>query len=115
MILGSCDISFSEIKIILDRLVADRKDNLSFFHGGFFSWADKAALADAVVSPFGTPPEFRLIEPDLVGVGRAKETTLFKALTVGVGGYDQMPYGGPYASGDDLRAIETWINAGMPD
>src|ERR1041385_6297560 len=93
-------VGFAQVKPILDKLVEGREDNLAFVHGNAFGWADKVMLANAVVRPFGVDPAFRLIDPSLVGVGRAKETTLYKALTIGVGGYERMPFGGPYATQD---------------
>jgi hypothetical protein len=112
--LGS-GVGFSQIKAILDRLVAGRECNLPLPHGTAFSWVDKKALANAVVRPFGSPPEYRLIDPLLVGVGKATETNLYRALTEGVGGYDRMPFGGPYASAEELQLIQKWIDGGMPD
>jgi hypothetical protein len=108
-------VGFADIKAILDLLVKGREGNLSFVHGDAFGWADKAALANAVVRPFGSDPAFRLIDPSLVGVGRSKETNIYIALTVGIDGFERMPFGGPYATPDQLALIAEWIDDGMPD
>lgn len=108
-------VGFTQIKAILDQLVAGREANLPFLHGDAFGWADKAMLANAIVRPLGSDPAFRLIDPSLVGVGRATETYLYKALTTGVGGYARMPLDGPFATTEQLALIEDWIDAGMPD
>src|ERR1017187_3697839 len=104
---------FAQVKAILDKLVKGREDNLTFVHGDAFGWADKAMLANAVVRPFGSDPAFRLIDPGLVGVGRAKETNIYVALTVGIGGFERMPFGGPYATPEQLALIADWIDGGM--
>jgi hypothetical protein len=108
-------VGFAEVKAILDGLVKGREEDLPFLHGDAFGWADKAMLANAVVRPFGADPEFRLIDPSLVGIGRAKETNLYIALTRGIGGYARMPLGGPYATEQQLRLIGDWIDDNMPD
>jgi hypothetical protein len=108
-------VGFAEVKAILDLPVKGREDNLAFVHGGAFGWADKAMLVNAVARPFGSDPAFRLIDPSLVGVGRAKETNIYIALTVGVGGFERMPFGGPYATPEQLALIAEWIDDGMPD
>ena len=84
-------------------------------HGGGFGWKDKSAFVNAVVMPFGDEPSFRLIDPSLVGVGRATETFLYQALTTGVPGYPRMPFGGPYTTAEELELIREWIDTGMPD
>ena len=61
------------------------------------------------------PLAFRLIDPSLVGVGRAKETNIYIALTVGIAGFERMPFGGPYATDEQLAVIAEWIDEGMPD
>lgn len=108
-------VGFTQIKAILDKLVEGREENLAFVHGDAFGWTDKAMLAAAVASPFGADPAFRLIDPSLVGVGKAKETHLYKALTVGIGGFGRMPFGGPFATDEQLAQIADWIDDGMPD
>ncbi|MCZ4093461.1 hypothetical protein [Sinorhizobium psoraleae] len=108
-------VGFAEVKAILDLLVQGREDNLSFVHGDAFGWADKAMLVSAVARPFGADPAFRLIDPSLVGVGRAKETNIYIALTAGIGGFERMPFGGPYATPEQLALIAEWIDNGMPD
>src|SRR5215471_89626 len=109
-------VGFAVVKAILDSLVSghDAKD-LMFVHGQAFGWADKASLANVVVRPFGSDPGFRLIDPSLVGVGRAKETNIYIALTVGIAGFERMPFGGPYATDDQIALIAKWIDDGMPD
>jgi hypothetical protein len=57
----------------------------------------------------------QLIDPSLVGVGRAKETNIYIALTVGIGGFERMPFGGPYATDEQLALIAKWIDCRMPD
>src|SRR5262245_32263640 len=81
---------------------------------GEFGWTDKAMLANAVVRPNGTGSPLRLIDPSQVGNGRARETFLYQALTTGVAGFAQMPLGGPFATPEELTAIQQWIDAGMP-
>jgi hypothetical protein len=108
-------VGFAAVKAILDLLVKGREDNLPFVHGDAFGWADKAMLANAVARPFGSDPAFRLIDPSVVGVGRAKETNIYIALTVGIGGFERMPFGGPYATPEQLAVIAEWIDDGMPD
>ncbi|HZC97696.1 MAG TPA: hypothetical protein VE267_16515, partial [Bradyrhizobium sp.] len=108
-------VGFADIKAILDLLVKGREDNLTFIHGDAFGWSNKAALANAVVRPFSSDPAFRLIDPSLVGVGRAKETNIYIALTVGIAGFERMPFGGPYATPEQLALIAEWIDDGMPD
>ena len=58
---------------------------------------------------------FRVIDPSLVGNGRAKETNIYIALTVGIGGFERMPFGGPYATPEQMALIVEWIDDGMPD
>jgi hypothetical protein len=106
---------FAQVKAILDSLVTGHEDNLTFVHGEGFGWATKAKLADAVARPFGSDPAFRLIDPSLVGNGRAKETNIYIALTVGIGGFERMPFGGPFATAEQLALIAEWIDDGMPD
>ena len=108
-------VRFAQIKTILDKLVKGREVNLPFVHGDAFRWADKTMLANAVARPFGADPSFRLIDPDLVGNDRAKETNLYKALTTGIGGFERMPFGGPYATDEEISQIAQWIDDGMPD
>jgi len=108
-------VGFADVKAILDLLVKGREENLKFIHGDGFGWDDKAMLANAVVRPFGEDPGFRLIDPSLVNVGRAKETNIYIALTVGIGGFSRMPLDGPYATPEQLAVITEWIDAGMPD
>ena len=89
-------VGFADVKAILDSLMSGHGwDDLTFVHGNAFGWADKAALANAVVRPFSSDPAFRLIDPSLVGVGRAKETNIYIALTVGIAGFERMPFWGP--------------------
>ena len=108
-------VGFADVKAILDLLVKGREENLKFIHGDAFGWETKAMLANAAVRPFNQDPAFRLINPALVGVGRAKETNIYIALTVGIAGFSQMPLDGPYATPEQLAVITDWIDAGMPD
>lgn len=109
-------VGFADVKAILDSLVKGHTwDDLNFIHGDAFGWADKATLAKAEVRPFGSDPPYRLIDPALVGVGRAKETNIYIALTVGIAGFERMPFGGPYATDAQLATICEWIDDGMPD
>ena len=109
-------VGFADVKAILDSLVSGHDwDDLNFVHGSAFGWADKAALANAVVRPFSSDPAYRLIDSSLVGVGRAKETNIYIALTVGIAGFERMPFGGPYATDEQLATICEWIDDGMPD
>ncbi|HEX6830386.1 MAG TPA: hypothetical protein VF090_02445, partial [Methyloceanibacter sp.] len=106
---------FAQIKAIVDRLIAGRDDDMPLVHGEGFGWKDKSAFVKAVVMPFGDEPSFRLIDPALIGVGRATETFLYQALTTGVSGYPRMPFGGPYATDEELELIRDWIDTGTPD
>ena len=108
-------VSFAQVKAILDNLVAGREPNLPLAHGDMFAWTDKQTLANALARPFGSDPAFRLIDPALVGTGRATETNLYKALTVGIDGFERMPFGGPFATPDEIALIRDWIDGGMPD
>jgi hypothetical protein len=48
-------VGFAGVKAILDSLVSGHGwDDLTFVHGNAFGWADKAALANAVVRPFSS-------------------------------------------------------------
>jgi hypothetical protein len=107
-------VTFAQVKGILDRLVAGREDLLPPLHGDQLRWSCKSELSDAVVRPYGTGEPYRLISPELVGVGRAKETFLYRILATGFGKFDRMPFGGPYATCDELKAIRDWIDTGMP-
>lgn len=108
-------VGFAEVKAILDFLVKGREESLPFVHGDAFGWANKTMLTSATARPFGDDPAFRLIDPSLVGVGRAKETNIYIALTAGIGGFERMPFGGPYATPEQLELLVEWIDNGMPD
>ena len=108
-------VGFAQVKAILDALVEGREENLPLLHGRDFGWADKPMLAQAVVRPNGTGSPIRLIDPALVGTGRARETALYIALTTGVAGFPRMPFEGPYATDEQLATIEHCIDAGLPD
>jgi hypothetical protein len=108
-------VGFAEVKALLDSLVTGHEDNLTFVHGDAFGWATKEMLANAVAQPFGSGPTFRLIDPSMVGNGRAKETNIYVALTVGIDGFERMPFGGPYATPEQIALIVEWIDDGMPD
>lgn len=103
------------VKQILDEVLArweeehGRKAALKVSHGDSLQWDDKHALASS--KPF----DLTLIEPDKVGVGRARETNLVKILTRNVGGFRRMPSRGPYLSTGEIEEIVAWIDAGMPD
>jgi hypothetical protein len=108
-------VGFAQVKALLDSLVTGHENNLTFVHGDAFGWATKEMLANAVARPFGSDPAFRLIDPSMVGNGRAKETNIYIALTVGIGGFERMPFGGPYATPEQIALIVEWIDDGMPD
>lgn len=103
------------IKEILDNSLKrwqeahGRAPRLEIAHDGHLGWETKEELAES--NPYGK----QLIEPDMVGNGRAEETNLVKILRTYIGGYRRMPSGGPYLPDDEIREIVDWINAGMPD
>jgi hypothetical protein len=105
------------VKAILDQAIAAWKQQhgaepqLTPIHGASFGWDTKPMLAAA------KGRGKRLIDPALVGNGKAKETNLYQALSVGFpdDGIERMPAGGPYLSDDDLAKLAAWIDAGMPD
>ena len=57
------------------------------------------------------PYRRQLIEPGKPG----RETHLVIFLRKGVGMIPRMPRGGPFLSEDEIREIERWIDAGMPE
>jgi hypothetical protein len=73
-------------------------------------------------APFGwrTSDELRksfafglqLIDPQMIGNGRGKETNLYLALTKGVPGNPRMPINGPFLAKADTDTIAAWIDAG---
>jgi hypothetical protein len=106
------------VKQILDGLIADwtaangTAPNLRGKHNDpNFGWATKDQLKNS------KGRGFQLIQPGVAG----KDTNLVKALTTGVGGFPQMPDGGPYLTDPDpkykgqLDYIIKWIDEGMPD
>lgn len=109
---------FADVKAILDFLVRDRTENLTFFHGDRFGWADFEALRDAVARPRGSTTDFPLIQCEMVGNGRAEETNLIQVLRGTLPGIDRMPFGGDiegdFATDDQIATIAQWINDGMP-
>src|SRR2546423_12844781 len=105
---------FTDVKTVLDDAVAGWKtknggDPDLTVHGANFGWDNKAQLAAAVAF------HKRLIDPMLVGNGRAEETNLVKALRTGVSGMPRMPDDGPYLADEKIAVVVDWINGGMPD
>ena len=108
--------TFAEVKAILDGLIASWTAQQGTaphlgVHGSAFGWDTKAKLAAAKAVGL------RLIDPKMVGNGKAKETNLYIALTSGFpdDGIPRMAKDGPYISDTDLAGIVEWIDAGMPD
>lgn len=95
----------------LERWAAEhgREPKMKAVHEGHIGWETKEELAESTV--FG----LQLIEPEMVGNGRAEETNLIKILRRNIGGYRRMPSRGPYIPEDEIREIVDWINAGMPE
>ena len=52
----------------------------------------------------------RFVEPGVP----APETALIISLRKGFGTIPRMPMGGPFLKEEEIREIETWIDAGMP-
>ena len=94
---------FGKVKRILDALVArweaDRgrpPDLINRHQNGLFGWADRDQLRDAIARGL------RLLQPDLVGNGRAEETNLIRILRARLNQFPRMPHNGPYMSDDDI-------------
>lgn len=109
------DTHWTRIKKILDdslerwREENGRDPKMKAVHEGHIGWTTKEELMQSVVY------DLRLIEPDKIGNGLARETNLVKILTRNVGGYRRMPSRGPYLSPEEIGEIVEWIDAGTPD
>jgi hypothetical protein len=109
---------FAEVKAILDFLVRDRTENLTFIHGDRFGWASIEDLREAIARPRGSTTGYPLIQSEMVGNGQAEETNLIRVLRGTLPGIYQMPFGGDidgdFATEDQIAIIAKWINDGMP-
>jgi hypothetical protein len=109
--------TFAEVKATLNHLVEDRDiPRMKVTHGGnLFSWDTAEELRNAVAEIFGTT--YRLIDPALVGNGRADETFLVQVLMGPLEEEDipRMPFHGPFATADQINVIRDWINNGACD
>jgi hypothetical protein len=115
---GNPSPTFADVGAILDWLVKGKTQHLKGKHQSqSFGWTDKEALLAAeVVRPTKT---YRLIQPELINVGRATETNLYRALSeAGLDGWN-MPWQGndegAYATEEELATIAAWIDLGCPD
>jgi len=109
------DVHWPRVKEILDTAIErwqaerGREPKMKAVHEGFVGWGTREELAAS------NSYDLRLVDPELVGNGRAHETNLIKILTRNIGGYRRMPSGGPYLSAAEIEEIAQWIDAGMPD
>ncbi|MFL6374450.1 MAG: hypothetical protein ACJ73D_07285 [Pyrinomonadaceae bacterium] len=106
-------IGFTDVKKILDDgltawEVANGQADLTS-HGASFSWATKPVLLAA--EGHGK----RLIQPEVIGNGKASAANLVIDLRKGFPATGRMPLGGPFIADADVQRIEDWINAGCPD
>jgi hypothetical protein len=108
-------VTFAEVQAVLDEAIdgwrqrTGREPNLTGAHDSpNFGWTTRQQLLDAAAL------DYRLIDPSLIGNGRAAETNLIIALsnTDGVDGLGQMPNGGPYLPQTKIDLIAQWINEG---
>ncbi|WP_445220508.1 hypothetical protein ACKWRH_10845 [Bradyrhizobium sp. Pa8] len=110
-------VTFSDVKTTLGQLVEGRDiPRMKITHGGnAFSWDTAGELRNAVAVIFGTT--YRLIDPALVGNGRADETFLVQVLMGPLDDQDipRMPFRGPFATADQIKVIRDWINDGAGD
>lgn len=109
--------TFQEVKATLDHLVEGRDiPRMKVTHGGnLFNWDTAEGLRTAVADIFGT--KYRLIDPSLVGNGRADETFLVQLLMGPLEEDDipRMPFRGPFATSDQIKVVRDWINEGACD
>lgn len=106
-------VGFDRVKTILDGLITRWTEAQGYpphveAHGNSFGWDTREKLLDA--EAFGN----RLIDPSMIGNGRAKDTWLIRILTGDVGSFSRMPSGGPYATDEEIATIARWIDAGAP-
>jgi hypothetical protein len=109
--------TFADVTAILDKSIGNwrtahhRGPNLAKHQAGDptpFGWSTRDELLQSAA--FGLP----LINPQMIGNGRSRETNLYLALAQGVPGYPRMPNGGPFLSSTDTDTIAAWIDAGAP-
>jgi len=109
--------TFADVKSTLGQLVQGTDiPRMKSAHGGkTFSWDTAEDLRDAVAIIFGNT--YRLIDPALVGNGRADETYLVQVLMGPIEDKDipRMPFRGPFATADQVKVIREWINDGARD
>ena len=110
-------VTFANVKTTLDQLIKGRDiPRMKITHGGdAFSWDTAHELREAVAVIFGATS--RLVDPALVGNGRADETYLIQILMGPLDEQDipRMPFRGPFATADQIRIIRDWINDGARD
>ncbi|TRC87887.1 hypothetical protein FJV80_12170 [Mesorhizobium sp. WSM4310] len=109
--------TFTDVKNTLDALVAMKDiSRMKLRHGGdSFSWTTAGELRSAVAQIGGTA--YRLIPPEFVGNRKADETYLVRILSGPIDEEDlpQMPFRGPFATANQIKVIQDWINAGALD
>ena len=108
---------FADVKEVLDSLAKGHDiPHMKLAHGGnLFTWDTADGLRTATAVIFGST--YRLIDPSMVGNGRADETYLLQVLMgpLDEEGIPRMPYLGPYATGPQIKVIREWINSGALD
>jgi subtilisin family serine protease len=111
-------MSFSRVKEILDKVLADWQANnqvipdLSRHRTSGkppFSWKTAAELRAA----WGKGVQ--LIQLDVIGNGNGARANLVVDLKSGLGGRPRMPLGGPYLTDAEIQEIVAWIDNGCPD
>ncbi len=111
--------TFSEVKAILDGLVAERDlVRMRNKHGGAaFSWDNAESLRNAVAKIDLVTPPYPLIDPQHVNNGQADQTYLVRLLSgeIEEENLPRMPLDGPYATSTQIQTIKDWINEGALD
>lgn len=107
-------IGFARVQQLLDRAIADWQQRTHQVprlnrHHRDFGWTSKAQLLAS--QAFGR----RLIQPELIGVGRGREANIVVALRTGIPGFQRMPIGGPFLTDSEIDEIATWVDEGAPD
>ena len=109
--------TFADVRTTLCQLIQGRDiPRMKITHGGdAFSWDTAEELRSAVAVIFGTT--YKLIDPSLVGNGRADETYLVQVLMgpIEEEAIPRMPFRGPFATADQVKVIRDWINDGARD
>lgn len=108
---------FARVREILDNSIQNwikdqqREPHLDV-HGPKFHWNTREELLKAVVEIGDGYP---LIDPQLIGNGRAEETFLIQYLRHDGEMFVRMPSGGPYLPDEQIDEIARWIDAGCPE